>query len=528
MLRRALQDFALPRARRSQLLLALALVVLGTAMVRSAWLSDDGLITFRTIDHFVNGDGLRWNLAERVQAYTHPLWLFLLTPFYALTREAFYTPIVVSLFVAAAAVLCVVAGPARAGRWGVAIAGVLCLVSSKAFVDYTTSGLETPLSYALLALWLHLFFGEHGPRRVFLLTLLASLAFVNRMDSVLLFLPGLAWVLIETMRGGVPPRRWLSALAVGSGPALLWVAFAIFYYGTPFANTFYAKLGTGIDPTLLREQGLFYLAHTFRFDPTTGGVIAIALGLAGFDAIRHRRVDGLAVGLGILLQLAYVVEIGGDFMAGRFLAMPFLAGVVLLSRLDWPAPVFLVFGLGCVAVSLANPLSALRSGPDYENRNEEQVLADRGISDERGFYYPRWGLLAPDREDVLVAAAHCNAEDDAVVIRSVCGLLGYDGFAGCRETFLADRCALSDALLARMPLIDPARWRVGHYFRRVPRGYLDSLEEDANRLVDPDPRALYDDIRRVTRDPLLASGRFAAIWRLNRRSFWPGLQETRR
>ena len=91
-------------------------------------------------------------------------------------------------------------------------------------------------------------------------------------------------------------------------------------------------------------------------------------------------------------------------MAGRFLAMPFLAGVVLLSRLDWPAPVFLVFGLGCVAASLANPLSALRSGPDYENRNEEQVLADRGISDERGFYYPRWGLLAPDREDVLVAA----------------------------------------------------------------------------------------------------------------------------
>lgn len=67
--------------RRVQLFLAAGVVLLATVMIRSAWLSDDGLITFRTIDHFVNGGGLRFNLAERVQSYTHPLWLFLLAPF---------------------------------------------------------------------------------------------------------------------------------------------------------------------------------------------------------------------------------------------------------------------------------------------------------------------------------------------------------------------------------------------------------------------------------------------------------------
>ena len=44
-------------------------------LVSSAWMHDDAYITFRTIDNFVNGLGLTWNPAERVQAYTHPLWM---------------------------------------------------------------------------------------------------------------------------------------------------------------------------------------------------------------------------------------------------------------------------------------------------------------------------------------------------------------------------------------------------------------------------------------------------------------------
>jgi hypothetical protein len=70
-----------------------------------------------------------------------------------------------------------------------------------------------------------------------------------------------------------------------------------------------------------------------------------------------------------------------------------------------------------------------------------------------------------------------------------------------------------------MPMIDPTRWRVGHYFRRVPRGYRLSLEENANRIVDPAHHELYDDIRAATRDPLFAPGRLEAIVRLNWRDY---------
>ena len=42
----------------------------------SAWVADDAYITFRTVENFHNGYGLRWNTIERVQSYTHPLWMF--------------------------------------------------------------------------------------------------------------------------------------------------------------------------------------------------------------------------------------------------------------------------------------------------------------------------------------------------------------------------------------------------------------------------------------------------------------------
>ena len=42
------------------------------------WLCDDAYISLRTVDNWVAGRGLRWNAFERVQSFTHPLWLLLL------------------------------------------------------------------------------------------------------------------------------------------------------------------------------------------------------------------------------------------------------------------------------------------------------------------------------------------------------------------------------------------------------------------------------------------------------------------
>ena len=60
----------------------LATVLFLLVLFHTAWLCDDAFILFRTADNFVHGQGLTWNVEERVQAYTHPLWLLLFSAVY--------------------------------------------------------------------------------------------------------------------------------------------------------------------------------------------------------------------------------------------------------------------------------------------------------------------------------------------------------------------------------------------------------------------------------------------------------------
>src|SRR2546425_11534845 len=90
------------RVARTMLLAVLGVFVL--VLIRSAWICDDAYINFRTIDNFLHGYGLRWNVAERVQTFTDPLWLFLVAAAVGLTREFYFTTIGVSLAASATAI----------------------------------------------------------------------------------------------------------------------------------------------------------------------------------------------------------------------------------------------------------------------------------------------------------------------------------------------------------------------------------------------------------------------------------------
>jgi arabinofuranosyltransferase len=43
----------------------------------NSWIGDDAFITMRVVDNLSHGYGLVWNTGERVQVFSHPLWLFL-------------------------------------------------------------------------------------------------------------------------------------------------------------------------------------------------------------------------------------------------------------------------------------------------------------------------------------------------------------------------------------------------------------------------------------------------------------------
>ena len=300
------------------LLVAIALYAI--VVLRSAWLAEDAFITFRTVDNFIHGYGLTWNVTERVQGYTNPLWMFLVSIFYFCTREIFYTAIFLSVGVSLLSVFLLALNIA-ASR-GAALLAVIALVFSRAFIDYSTSGLENPLTHLILACFMATYLRQQfRVRSFFWLSLIAALGTLNRMDTILFFLPPLihfAWVLRNQ-------KALLIALA-GFAPFMLWEMFSLFYYGFPFPNTAYAKVDTGIPAIELATQGLYYLVDATQNDPLTPLIVLIGLTFPFLSKDRPL----IPLVLGILLYLFYVVRIGGDFMSGRFLTAPFFASTAII------------------------------------------------------------------------------------------------------------------------------------------------------------------------------------------------------
>lgn len=524
----ASQGTRLPLAARAVLdwrhpLWLLAMVLFLAAVFQSAWLCDDAFISYRTADNFIHGHGLTWNTHERVQSYTHPLWLFLFTAVYSVTREPFYTGIFLSMAVSAAAVALYAWKVARSGA--AAAMGVLILASSVAFVDYSTSGLENPLTHLLLAIFLWIYLRDTsdlpaGEGTTFLLSLVAALAAVNRMDSVLLFVPALCCVLYER-------RSWrcLFAMAMGWLPLVLWMGFSTFYYGFPFPNTAYAKLNNGIPAGELAVQGLYYLWHSLRHDPIT--LVTITVGIV--FAIRQRKARPICVAVGIVLYLLYVVRIGGDFMSGRFLTAPLFAAVCLLGTYRWASAgawALAACGVAFVAMFTVRPFGYSEAEIDpTSDAPWLQAVDDRGVCDEHSYYYSATGLLAARRQPKVQFPCYQWAADgkNLRVIAASFGqplvvshnYLGFCGYYAGPNVRIVDNFGLADPLLARLPPVSDPFWRIGHFWRPVPLGLLGSLRTGKNMLSEPGLAEYYDRLAEITQGRLWSWDRLAAIWNMN-------------
>jgi len=484
------------------------LVITAIVLIRNAWLCDDAYITFRTVSNIVEGYGPVWNVGERVQAYTHPLWMMLMTCCYFVTREIYYTSIVVSVLLSLAAVGHIVFRMAR-NLWA-AVLCVLIVLLCKPFVDFATSGLANPLMYLLLALFYGTFLlRKTDIRTAVWLTLLSSLVALTRLDSVLLVLPGLVWT-FSRLRF----RQILVAAVVGWSPLVLWLLFSLWYYGVPFPNTAYAKLGAGIARADLIAQGKAYLINLIKWSPFSVAVMFAAT----LYAIHHRNRRLIAVAAALILYSLYVVWVGGDFMSGRFLASPILLAMIILSQIEWRPRLSkeTTVWVALLVLGLLWPSAPIKVGSGYGTGGEEKRW-DRGISDERAGWYQGTGLLVQGGDTTLPRHHWVQRGVDArsgpkAVRQSGTGFFGY--FAG-PEIFVVDNHALSDPLLSRLPTVDPKKWRIGHFNRDIPDGYLASVEHGANLIRDPHLAIYYDTLRIITRGDLWSWSRLGVILRFN-------------
>jgi len=469
-------------------------------LIKTAWLCDDAYITFRTIDNFINGYGLRWNVAERVQSYTHPLWLFVLSFIYFFTHEIFFSSLILSIIISIITILILLF--VLSIRIENKLLILFALIFSKAYTDYSTSGLENPLTNLLLVLYLLVYFKKNITKKnIFLLSLLSGLILLNRMDCILLILPSLAFYLFKY-------RKQANYLIVFLGflPFLLWELFSLWYYGFLFPNTAYAKLNTDIDRLELIIQGFKYFSSSFKLDPLTLTVIFLSIILSIFKSNRKY----LSFSIGIIFYLIYIISVGGDFMAGRFFSSPFLISLIILGGLTIKNTRGFLFLLSLIIIIGAVNIENLF----IKNYG---VIDKNGISDERLFYYKSSNLIyglkginVPNFPNWVEDGKRAKEENlEFISLYSI----GFFGFYAGPECFILDKLALTDPLLARLPATK--NWRIGHFFRKIPDGYELSLKTGKNHIENSDLAKYYSKILLITRGNLWDMKRIKEIWKIN-------------
>ena len=485
------------------------------ALVNS-WIGEDFLITVRSILNFIHGFGPVYNIGERVQAYTHPLWFFLMSGVIALTKEIFYSTVLVSVLFSFLAVLLISKAHGFEKKPSYFIAFVLFITFSSAFMDYTSSGLENSLGYLLFSGLVWCFYKNH----YFYLPLLAALLFLNRYDYLFIFVPFLIFYLIQ-------PKQWkekILSFSISGFIVLSWLVFSLYYYGSLFPSTYYAKTVSDYGMIDIFINALNYYKATMLRDFLT--FLPFIFCFVFIKSQFLNKKDKLLV-FSVLPYLLYIFWIGGDFMQGRFFAIPFFltAPVFIKCFFHFSKTFFVKFPkvVICVYLLIAiNPLLlSYKSFPiielfigakPYWPVNELGVLT----VDERAVFFEKpLNYFNEVKKQISESYEKWGKPQQNFKSNFFCSYLGIAGLVMGKGSHVVDYCGLSDFFLATLK--PSSKLYPGHYHRRLPLGYMSTIlsKGKANYICDKNIREHWENIKEKTREP----PRVANLWKNLKDSF---------
>lgn len=491
-------DASLPgrSAHRGLLLLGAVYTAVWTA---SAWVADDAYIVTRVVRNLVDHHEMTWNLGQRVQVSTSPAWTLWIAGVSALGAPP-HVAALVSSFAWGGAALFLVAHTIASRSRAVAVAAVAVVLSMRTLVLFLSSGLETPMLLACLAWFLRDTLRGCGVRRV---GWWAAVLTLIRPDSVMVWWPVVAW---HAWRAWQAQGGWAAVrdVALGSSPWLAWGAWSTVYFGSPLPNTALAKLHTGRPIAGRLGEGWDYVVSSCWEDPLLGPVI-----LAGLVTWRWGGVQR-AWALGMASQVAFVVWVS-DYMPGRFLIAPALVGVLLVA---WTAA-----GCGREAAVAAGARMVLAAGVVWAlvvpgaptllgQRTPWMPDVDHALPVMQGHHVAgfigRWWWPRTPSTQVL---EEVRGPRHVRWIRAA----GAQPYLAEADVLFVDSFALGDPLLSRLPGV---AGHAGHYWRKLPDGYLEVLAGTARSLSDPQLEAYRRHVARVTTGDLWAWDRWASMWHL--------------
>ena len=479
-------------------------------LLRTAWLEDDASFTVRTVLNWLNGDGPVFNVGERVQAYTHPLWFLVLSFFTLITNNVFFSLFFLSISLSLLNLWIFIRHIST--HLAGCLLAVVALLFSKAFIDYSTSGLENPLShlFILLSCYFAFAFNKNPSNKyLYFFTFAITCLYLTRQDLMLCVLPLAIFILLKAKQQKL---QYVRAIALGLLPAISWLSFSLWYYGFPFPNTAYANLGHAIGFLELITQGQLYFLDSLQHDPLTLTTIVLGLALS----VRESPI-AKAIAMGIVLYLSYILLIGGDYLSGRFFTAPLLLACVVISRTPLSNTVASYLSILLITLALLNIPSTLLS--NYSTRGNPLIFGSMNIArnlerpslDKRGLDIGGGNLLnLIERATFLYPQRNASPEPEVAVTCTA-----YPGISKGPNLQLINPCGISDALISRLPARQDQTRKMGYFERELPIGYFESVRSRQNMIKDEGTHNYFSYIKLITQGPLLSWDRFKAIVLIN-------------
>lgn len=492
-----------------------------------AWNCDDAYHAYVMAKNLAEGNGFVYNVGERVNASTCPLFTLLVAGVYGVIGDMYLSGILTCLVCSGIAVWFVIFKFCK--NMTSVLCALICLGGASGFITYATSGLENCLLFLCMAVFY--FFvttrEEYSGTDLFFIAVVIGILLGARMDNALLVAPAAIWIYFFQKKKEISPVKAVGIGVLGAFPFWGWEIFSVVYYGFLFPNTAYIKLGTGLPLTNYLSRGISYMITALLNDP----VLLLMPLLYGVFAVLFKNRKHILLALGTWIYLAYVVYIGGDFMLGRHQTVPFFAavcGIVTLFANEKENSKRYLLGIamaaaGCVVFALS---FGTLEGKRYLWTGDKYFMQCMDVADERAYYIPTTGLLAylstkeGDYEGSVTKTFN-TVEVEEMLARDVPGgelLRGASGilvYYYCEGVHVYDAYGLADAFLARLPAVYDEHWRIGHMQREIPAGYEETILTGENCIEDERLHRFYDDLSVVIKGDLWSARRFKIIWRMN-------------
>jgi arabinofuranosyltransferase len=476
------------------------------------WVTDDAFINFRVVHNLLDGNGPVFNVGERVQVFTSPLWFALQAMGGAVGFELYHWSLFLGYFFSIALAVCffLLASDSRHSLIAsVLIVGIL--LPSETFRTFQTSGLENSLVNLLLVLIVMKSSIRSSSADLLTFVFLCSLLLLTRLDQLFIILPISIYYFFSH------PQPFLKKFAVsiaGVTPVLAWHGFSITYYGFLFPNTKYAKIG-GRDTFESLYYGVQYFSDFFLFEPAQFLMITFFPLVVVYKYARKNWLV-MALALGIIFQILYIATSASDYMRGRFMLSSLIVSTTMLllilkdlqkSDLNVTTKcigiaillVFAIYNKSVVSLQVPNQHSGVHNERDYY----KEFLAVDWSNPHRYYNHP-WAKDAQKLNDQHTGTT-------GVII----GVNGQRSFHISSNVKLVDLVGLPDAFIARCAVTDASR--AGHFKRDIPQEYLHEqlTGERIDGWQDAHKEQLWRDLQIIISDKVLFSGqRFHAMQRV--------------